>query len=66
MTAHDHREFVQGCFRCDLSSDELVLSPPQKRTLSAKDRAARTIPQDVIDRFWRRKNEQKGEGDEPA
>jgi hypothetical protein len=22
MAAHDHREFVPGCFRCDLSRDE--------------------------------------------
>lgn len=22
MTAHDHSEFIPGCFRCDLNSDE--------------------------------------------
>lgn len=22
MTAHEHREYVEGCFRCDLSRDE--------------------------------------------
>lgn len=24
MSAHDHREFVEGCFRCDLSRDEVT------------------------------------------
>ena len=23
MTAHDHRTYVDGCFRCDLSADEV-------------------------------------------
>jgi|GEM_PF-2370472 len=23
MTQHDHREFVEGCYRCDLSRDEV-------------------------------------------
>ena len=27
MTAHDHRAYTDGCFRCDLSADELVLTP---------------------------------------
>lgn len=26
MSAHDHSEFVEGCYRCDLSRDEM--SPP--------------------------------------
>ena len=26
MTAHDHRERVEGCYRCDLSRDELLLA----------------------------------------
>jgi hypothetical protein len=26
MTAHDHREHVDGCFRCDLSRDEVELA----------------------------------------
>ena len=24
MTAHDHRKYVEGCFRCDLSRDGLM------------------------------------------
>lgn len=24
MSAHDHREFVEGCYRCDLSLDEVI------------------------------------------
>jgi hypothetical protein len=27
MTAHNHREVVPGCFRCELSADELPLAP---------------------------------------
>jgi hypothetical protein len=23
MSAHDHSEFVEGCYRCDLSRDEV-------------------------------------------
>lgn len=23
MTAHDHREYVEGCYRCDLGRDEV-------------------------------------------
>lgn len=28
MTAHDHREFVEGCYRCDLSRDEVSEQKP--------------------------------------
>lgn len=27
MSEHDHREYVEGCFRCDLSSEEVITSP---------------------------------------
>ena len=26
---HDHSEFVEGCFRCDLSRDEAAVLPPE-------------------------------------
>lgn len=42
------------------NDEQFRLPLPVKRTLSAKDRAARTIPEDVLERFWRRKNEQNG------
>lgn len=27
MTAHDHRQFVEGCYRCDLNRDEIGIRP---------------------------------------
>ena len=38
MTAHDHTEYVPGCFRCDLTGDELgataPVSPEQREALA--------------------------------
>lgn len=31
MTDHDHREFVPGCYRCELSRDEVDDSSPPRR-----------------------------------
>jgi hypothetical protein len=28
MSAHDHQEFVEGCYRCDLSRDEVAEHTP--------------------------------------
>jgi hypothetical protein len=28
MTPHTHREYVEGCFRCDLSRDEVAVRDP--------------------------------------
>lgn len=52
--------------REDQNNEPLCLPLPVKRTLSAKDRAARTIPDDILERLWRRKNEQNGSADDPA
>jgi hypothetical protein len=31
VTAHTHTEYVEGCFRCDLSADEVRLPPVTER-----------------------------------
>jgi hypothetical protein len=31
MTAHDHREYVEGCFRCDLSRSEEIAATVLRR-----------------------------------
>lgn len=36
MSAHDHTERVPGCFRCDLSRDE-VTPTPERVTLSDRE-----------------------------
>lgn len=32
MTQHDHREYVEGCYRCELSRDE-ELDAERERTI---------------------------------
>jgi hypothetical protein len=29
MTPHDHRQFVPGCFRCELGRDEALAALPE-------------------------------------
>lgn len=29
MTAHDHRTYVEGCYRCELSRDEVGAACPR-------------------------------------
>lgn len=33
MTQHDHREFVPGCYRCDLGRDEVEAAERRDREL---------------------------------
>ena len=47
--AHDHREFVAGCFRCDLSRDEVSRAPIdldaiELRALAAHLSARQDVP----------------------
>ena len=35
MTAHDHRTYVDGCFRCDLSRDEVDPMTPHQAIADA-------------------------------
>lgn len=39
MSEHAHREYVEGCFRCDLSRDEV---PPQSMRAEVDHEAGAT------------------------
>lgn len=45
MTAHDYREHVAGCFRCDLSRDEVATyEPPELHSRNPLDADVAEIP----------------------
>ena len=52
MSDHDHSEFVEGCFRCDLSREETRMAPTldeasRRRLLEAKPKVVyRPRPED--------------------
>lgn len=48
MTAHDHADFVPGCFRCDLSREEVAAQTP--------DHIARAA--EVLTEAWKDRIEQ--------